>query len=72
MQEPDLVARRPLDRLGVWMLREVECVKTLAQGGEHTPMLRVLLGNSQPEHLGVEPLRPLDVGDPQVDVSQPG
>jgi hypothetical protein len=29
-------------------------VKTLAQRGEHTPMLRVLLGNSQPEHLGVE------------------
>ena len=67
--EPDLSAVRTRSIIGRGMLPDVECVEILTQGHKDAAMLRVLLGNPKPEHVAVEALRSLLVGDPQIDVA---
>src|SRR5271163_1089192 len=43
-------------------------MEILAQCHKDAAMIRVLLGDPEAEHLAVEPLRRLLVGDPQIDV----
>jgi hypothetical protein len=50
------------------MLPDVERVEILTQGHKNPAMIRVLLGNPEPEHVAVEPLRSLLVSDPEIDV----
>src|SRR5260370_22754365 len=66
--EPDLPALRARRLLGGGMLPDVERMKILAQCHEDAAMFRVFLGDPEPEHVAVEPLRSLLVGDPQIDV----
>jgi hypothetical protein len=54
------------------MLTDVEGVEILAQCHEDAAMIRVLLGDPEPEHVAVEPLRSFLVGDPQIDVPDAG
>jgi hypothetical protein len=54
------------------MLRDVQRVEILAQGHKDAAMIRVLLGDPEPEHVAVEPLRGFLVGDPQIDVAAAG
>ena len=51
------------------MLRDVEGVKGVAQRHKHAAMLRVLLGNAEPEHVAVEALGVLLVRNPEEDVA---
>src|SRR5260370_30917156 len=51
------------------MLREVECMKGVAQGHEDGAVLGVLLGDAEAERVAVEAFRGLLVGDPQQDVA---
>ena len=46
-------------------------MKTVAQRHEHAAVLGVLLGDAEPEHIAVEALRGLLVGDPEEDVADP-
>jgi hypothetical protein len=50
------------------MLPDVERMEILAQSHEDAAMIWVLLGDPEPEHVAVKPLRSLLVGDPQIDV----
>src|SRR4029077_14345653 len=67
--EPDLPALRPLRGFGRGMLADGERVKVLAQCHKHAAMLRVFFSDHKAEHIAVEPLRDLLVGDPQIDVA---
>ena len=67
--EPDLSALRARRLTWRGMLPDVERMEILAQSHEDAAMIRVLLGDPEPEHVAVEPLRSLLVGDPQIDVS---
>ena len=67
--EPDLAALRALRRFGRGVLTDVERVEVVAQCHEHATVLRVLLGDHKAEHVAVEPLRDILVGDPQIDVA---
>jgi hypothetical protein len=51
------------------MLTDVERVKVLAQYHEHASVLRIFFGDYSAEHIAIEPLRDLLVGDPQIDVT---
>src|SRR5260370_25127800 len=51
------------------MLREVECMKGVAQGHEDGAVLGVLLGDAEAERVAVEAFRGLLVGDPQEDMA---
>src|SRR5215471_3362723 len=63
--EPDLPALRSRSVVRRWMLADIERVKTLTQGHEDAAMFGVFLGDAEPEHVAVEPLGGLLVGDPQ-------
>jgi hypothetical protein len=69
VREPDLPALRARRVRGGGMLPDVEGVEILTQGHKDAAMIRVLLGNPKPEHVAVEALRSLLVGDPQIDVA---
>src|SRR5271169_1331782 len=66
--EPDLSALRTRSIIGRGMLPDVEGMEILTQGHKDAAMIRVLLRDPEPEHIAVEPLRSLLVGDPQIHV----
>ena len=51
------------------MLADVEGVEVVAQGHEHPAVIGVFLGDRKAQHIAVEALGGLVVGDPQIDVA---
>jgi len=66
--QPDLSTLRSWRIVRRGMLPDVERMEILAQSHEDAAMIWVLLGDPEPEHVAVKPLRSLLVGDPQIDV----
>ena len=56
VREPKLSVPRPRRVLWRGMLRDVDCMEAIAQSHEHTAVLWILLGDTKPQHVAVEPL----------------
>src|SRR5215468_9008216 len=65
VREPDLPTLRARRVFRRGMLADIERMKIFSQGHEDAAMFGVFLGDAEPEHVAVEPLGGLLVGDPQ-------
>src|SRR6266446_10655432 len=69
VHQPELPALRRRRLFGRGMLRDIDRMKTVAQGHEHAAVLGVLFGDAKPQRVAVEALGRFLVDDPEEDMA---